>query len=63
MALLDPITNRDGGRVVLTMDAAHTPRQTASYLVEQRGFDYIMPIKETIRLYRDWYSINITSHP
>jgi predicted transposase YbfD/YdcC len=45
-ALLDPITARDGGRVVITMDAAHTQRQTASYLVEQRGFDYLMTIKE-----------------
>jgi predicted transposase YbfD/YdcC len=44
-ALLDPVAARDGDRVVVTMDAAHTQRETASYLAETRGFDYIMNTK------------------
>jgi predicted transposase YbfD/YdcC len=44
-ALLDPIEARDGQDVVVTMDAAHTQRDTASYLAETRGFDYIMNTK------------------
>ena len=31
--------------VVVTMDAAHTQRDTAEYLKGQRGFDYVMNVK------------------
>jgi predicted transposase YbfD/YdcC len=44
-ALLDPVTAREGDRVVVTMDAAHTQRDTATYLAGTRGFDYIMNAK------------------
>jgi len=44
-ALLDPVTAREGERVVVTMDAAHTQRDTATYLAATRGFDYIMNTK------------------
>lgn len=32
-ALLDPVTVPEGQRVLVTMDAAHTQRDTAGYLV------------------------------
>ena len=32
-------------RVILTVDAAHTQRATASHVCAERGFDYIMTIK------------------
>jgi predicted transposase YbfD/YdcC len=44
-ALLDPVTAREGERVVVTMDAAHTQRDTATYLAGTRGFDYVMTTK------------------
>jgi hypothetical protein len=31
--------------VVVTMDAAHTQRDTADYLKGTRGFDYVMTVK------------------
>jgi predicted transposase YbfD/YdcC len=44
-ALLDHVTSREGERVIVTMDAAHTQRDTAEYLAGTRGFDYVMTIK------------------
>jgi predicted transposase YbfD/YdcC len=44
-ALLDTVPARAGERVVVTMDAAHTQRDTAEYLVAERGFTYIMTTK------------------
>lgn len=44
-ALLDTLPVRDGERVVVTMDAAHTQRDTAEYIVANRGFTYIMNVK------------------
>jgi predicted transposase YbfD/YdcC len=44
-ALLDSVSARDGDRVVVTMDAAHTQRDTAEYLAGERGFDYVMTCK------------------
>lgn len=44
-ALLDGVSAQDGDRVVVTMDAAHTQRATAEYLVTERGFDYMMTTK------------------
>ena len=44
-ALLEQVTAREGERVVVTMDAAHTQRDTASYLAGTRGFDYVMNVK------------------
>jgi len=44
-ALLDTVPARAGERVVVTMDAAHTQRDTAEYLVADRGFTYIMTVK------------------
>jgi predicted transposase YbfD/YdcC len=43
-ALLDTVPVRDGERVAVTMDAAHTQRDTAEYLIK-RDFTYIMNIK------------------
>jgi Transposase DDE domain len=43
--LLDTLPTRDGERVVVTMDAAHTQRDTAEYIVAKRGFTYIMNVK------------------
>ncbi|MGQ0775956.1 MAG: ISAs1 family transposase, partial [Pseudonocardiales bacterium] len=43
--LLDTLPIRDGERVVVTMDAAHTQRGTAEYIVAKRGFTYIMNVK------------------
>ena len=44
-SLLDTLPVRDGERVVVTMDAAHTQRDTAEYIVAERGFTYIMTVK------------------
>jgi len=44
-ALLDPVAAREGEDVIVTMDAAHTQRETAQYLAGERGFDYIMNAK------------------
>jgi predicted transposase YbfD/YdcC len=44
-ALLDPVAPREGERVIITMDAAHTQHDTAEYLAGTRGFDYIMNTK------------------
>lgn len=44
-ALLDPVTPREGERVIVTMDAAHTQHDTAEYIVGTRGFDYVMTAK------------------
>jgi hypothetical protein len=43
--LLDTLPVRDGERVVVTMDAAHTQRDTAEHIVAERGFTYIMNVK------------------
>ena len=43
--LLDTLPMRDGERVVVTMDAAHTQRDTAEYIAAKRGFTYIMNVK------------------
>ena len=43
--LLDTLPVRDGERVVVTMDAAHTQRDTAEHIVTERGFTYIMNVK------------------
>lgn len=44
-ALLDPVATREGERVIVTMDAAHTQHETAKYITGARGFDYIMTVK------------------
>ena len=44
-ALLDPVATREGERVIVTMDAAHTQHDTAEYIAGSRGFDYIMNAK------------------
>ena len=44
-ALLETLPVRDGERVVVTMDAAHTQRDTAEYIVAKRGFTYMMNVK------------------
>jgi len=44
-ALLDTVSAHAGERVVVTMDAAHTQRDTAEYLVAERGFTYVMTVK------------------
>lgn len=44
-ALLNPVTLREGERVIVTMDAAHTQHETAEYIAGTRGFDYIMTAK------------------
>jgi hypothetical protein len=41
-ALLDGVPAVAGERVVVTVDAAHTQRDTADYLKGTRGFDYVM---------------------
>ncbi len=43
--LLVGVPTRDGERVVVTMDAAHTQRDTAEYLAGERGFDYVTTCK------------------
>ena len=44
-ALLAGVSAQDGERVVVTMDAAHTQRDTADHIVGRRGFDYVMTVK------------------
>ena len=44
-ALLAGVTVQAGKRVVVTMDAAHTQRDTAEHIVVERGFDYVMTVK------------------
>lgn len=44
-ALLEATPVQDGEDVVVTIDAAHTQRETAEYLKGERGFDYIMTVK------------------
>lgn len=43
--LLEQVEAQEGERVVVTTDAAHTQRDTASYLAGTRGFDYVMNVK------------------
>ena len=43
--LLAGVPEQVGKRVVVTMDAAHTQRDTAEHLVDKRGFDYVMTVK------------------
>jgi predicted transposase YbfD/YdcC len=52
-ALLDPVAAREGERVIVTMDAAHTQRDTAEYIAGTRGFDYIMNAKGNQPTLRD----------
>lgn len=44
-ALLGTVPDHAGERVVVTMDAAHTQRDTAEYLVAERGLTYVMTTK------------------
>jgi len=44
-ALLETLPVGAKESVVVTMDAAHTQRDTAEYLKGQRGFDYVMTVK------------------
>lgn len=44
-ALLAGVPGRAGTQVVVTMDAAHTQRETAEHLVAGRGFNYVMTVK------------------
>ncbi len=44
-ALLAGVPEQAGKRVVVTMDAAHTQRDTAEHSVAERGFDYVMTVK------------------
>jgi predicted transposase YbfD/YdcC len=43
--LLEGVATEPGQPVVVTLDAAHTQRETAEYLKGKRGFDYIMNVK------------------
>ncbi|MGH3783621.1 MAG: ISAs1 family transposase [Pseudonocardiaceae bacterium] len=43
--LLAGVPEREGQHVVVTMDAAHTQRDTAKHIVGNRGFDYVMTVK------------------
>jgi hypothetical protein len=43
--LLETLPVRTEESVVVTMDAAHTQRDTAAYLKGRRGFDYVMTVK------------------
>ena len=52
-ALLDPVSTHKAGRVIVTMDAAHTQRDTAEYLAGTRGFDYVMTVKGNQPTLRD----------
>jgi predicted transposase YbfD/YdcC len=52
-ALLDAVTPREGERVIVTMDAAHTQHETAEYLAGTRGFDYVMTVKGNQPTLRD----------
>lgn len=44
-ALLGQFEADSGRRVIVTLDAAHTGRDTARYITEERGFDYVMTVK------------------
>jgi predicted transposase YbfD/YdcC len=44
-ALLDNVTVGAGRHVAVTLDAAHTQRETAEYLKGERGFDYFLVVK------------------
>ncbi len=44
-ALLEGVSAASDERVVVTMDAAHTQRDTAQYIVAERAFDYVMTAK------------------
>lgn len=44
-ALMEGVPARDGERVVVTMDAAHTQQDTVEYLAGERGFDYVATCK------------------
>ncbi len=44
-ALPAGVPGRAGSPVVVTMDAAHTQRDTAKHIVAERGFDYVMTVK------------------
>ena len=52
-ALLAGVPAAPGTRVVVTMDAAHTQRDTAEHIVGERGFDYVMTVKGNQPLLRD----------
>jgi predicted transposase YbfD/YdcC len=43
--LLKQVEPDEGHRVIVTLDAAHTARDTARYITEKRGFDYVMTVK------------------
>lgn len=43
--LLEPVKPDCDQRTIVTMDAAHTQRDTARHLAEKRGFDYVMTVK------------------
>jgi predicted transposase YbfD/YdcC len=43
--LLQDIADPEDRRVIITLDAAHTQRDTAQYIAGERGFDYIMAAK------------------
>jgi len=43
--LLAGVPQRAGEQVVVTMDAAHTQRDTASHIGGEREFDYVMTVK------------------
>lgn len=45
VAVPDHTATQDDQHVVITMDAAHTQRDTAEYIKNTRGFDYIMTVK------------------
>jgi predicted transposase YbfD/YdcC len=44
-ALLGAVPDEPERQVVVTMDAAHTQKDTAEYLAGKRGFDYILNVK------------------
>jgi predicted transposase YbfD/YdcC len=44
-SLLETVSVSEGERVVVTADAAHTQRDTAAYLKDERGFDYVLQAK------------------
>jgi predicted transposase YbfD/YdcC len=43
--LLQDIADQQDRQVIITLDAAHTQRDTARYIAGERGFDYIMTAK------------------
>lgn len=44
-ALLDTMPDEPERQVAVTMDAAHTQKDTAEYLAGKRGFDYFLTVK------------------